>query len=275
MKLLTLFSILAATILIGGCVTQLQQTNRTDQLNTPGQNIPQPSPAPEMPPLPPPAQPNSPDKGALGSLNHGYLQAEPYKNIIIEIDYIAGYEPTSATKSALSDFFQSVAGKSVTFAGGNVIAPTKSTYTVSDLTSTEKANRRYYTTGDTAVVYMMFLNGQYENAGALGVSFKASSAALFVERINSATSALVLYQQIEKAVAVHELGHLMGLVNVNYKSERNHEDAQHSGHSSNQNSVMFWAVEDISVNTILNFGPPSQFDADDLFDLQKIKDGTY
>ncbi|HLC76860.1 MAG TPA: hypothetical protein VJH04_01510 [archaeon] len=267
--------ILTMLVLASGCVTQLEQTNQQNtstQTNTPGQNVP---PGPETPPLPPPAQPNSPDKGALGSLNHGYLRAEPYKNIIIEIDYISGYEPTSATKSALSDFFQNVAGKSVTFAGGNMIATTKSVYTVSDLVATEKANRRYYTTGDTAVVYMMFLNGQYESAGALGVAFKASTAALFVERINDATSALVLYAQIEKAVAVHELGHLMGLVNINYASERPHEDPQHKGHSSNQDSVMFWAVEDVTINTILNFGPPSEFDSDDLFDLQKIKDGVY
>ena len=259
-----------AILLIAGCTAQLQ----TYQANQ--------SPLPVQPHFPNPPQqlpPQQPgqiiDDGDTGSLNHGYMQAQPYSKIIIEIDYISGYEPTSSTKSALQDVFQNVARKQVTFAGGNVITPTKNTYTVNDLIAMEKTNRQYYTSGDTAVVYMMFLNGQFQNGGALGVSFKASSMALFVERINDATSALILYSQIEKAVAVHELGHLMGLVNINYRSERNHEDVQHPSHSNNENSVMFWAVEDISLKNVLNFGPPSNFDNDDLFDLQKIRDGTY
>ena len=263
---------LLAILFVAGCVTQ-SQTNNTQQLPWPNSNPQQPFPNPSQQPSQPTTQ--SIDDGDTGSLNHGYLQAQPYTKIIVEIDYIQGYEPTSATKTAISDFFQNVAGKTVTFAGENVITPTKNTYTVNDIITTEKANRQHHTNGDTAVVYMMFLNGQFESPGALGVTYKASSSVLFVERMNDATSALILYSQIEKAVAIHELGHLMGLVNINYQSERDHEDSQHPKHSNNENSVMFWAVEDISLKNALNFGPPSTFDNDDIFDLQKIRDGTY
>lgn len=258
------YLLLVTLLVISGCVTQTTWTNQSN--------------LPIIPPIQLPSQPpnqQTPDSGDTGSLNHGYLQAQPYTKIIIEIDHAKGREPTDSTKEALASFFQNVAGKSATFAGGNEIASTKDTYTVNDLITTERANRRYYTGGDTAVVYMMFLNGQFQNAGALGVSYEASSSALFPDRINDATSALVLYSQIEKAVATHELGHLMGLVNINYKSERDHEDAQHPNHSNNENSVMYWAVEDISLKDLLNFGPPGQFDNDDLFDLQKIREEVY
>ena len=50
----------------------------------------------------------------------------------------------------------------------------------------------------------MFVNGRFENEGTLGVAYKASTAVLFVERIGDSTTALVLYPQIEKAVAMYE-----------------------------------------------------------------------
>lgn len=214
-----------------------------------------------------------PDAADVGSLNHGYLQPRPYSKIIIEIDFVSR-QPADSTKSALVGFFHAFE-KPVIFSGSNIIPPVKNVYTAEDLRRTEKANRAHYTSGDTAVVYITLLNGQYENTAALGVAYSASSFALFPERMSDATSALVLYNQIEEAVALHEVGHMLGLVNINYKSGRDHEDAEHHAHSKNSNSVMYWAVEDISLKTLLNFGPPREFDSDDMLDLQKIKEGIY
>lgn len=230
-------------------------------------------PAPSSPTNQLPVQPGI-DSGQVGSLNHGYLQPQPYQKIIVEIDF-SSRQPADSTKSALVKFFQTAANKPVIFSGSNLITTGKNIYAAEDLRQAEKANRQHYTSGDTAVVYIMLLDGQYESGSALGIAYSASSFALFPDRISDSTSALVLYSQIEEAVAVHELGHLMGLVNLNYQSERTHEDTEHKGHSRNRDSVMFWAVEDISLKTLLNFGPPRDFDADDLFDLQKMRDGVY
>ncbi len=275
MKAAVLLVLLFLTL---GCVTQNFSNPPGTGTKNPEPLPPIPSPAPnqpiQVPPVTPPAAENLDDK-PLGSLNHAYLQAAPFPKIIIEIDYIQDHEPSSSTKNDIKEFFETVTKKPVTFSGGNIIVPTKDTYTVSDVWALERANRRHYTSGDAAVVYFTFLNGEFENGGALGVAYKASSVALFVEKINDATTALILYSQIEEAVTMHELGHLLGLVNINYKSEKDHEDASHPGHSNNENSVMFWAVEDISLKNILHIGPPSEFDEDDMFDIQQIKEGRY
>lgn len=267
--------VLVATVIVSGCVGQTTvDGTQPGPLPAPSDGNGQP-PSPSPPPVPPP--PQNLDDGVLGSLNHAFLQGLTFSKVVIEIDYVAGHEPTAAAKNAVKNFFESYADKTggVSFSGGNVISETRQTYSAADLESVEKANRNHYTSGDTAVVYFMFINGQFENGGALGVAFKASSAALFVDRIDEATSALILYAQIEEAVAVHELGHLMGLVDINYKSARDHADAAHPGHSKNDDSVMFWAVEDVSLKNVLNFGPPDRFDADDAFDLAQIKAGAY
>ncbi|MBI2579050.1 MAG: hypothetical protein HYW26_05040 [Candidatus Aenigmarchaeota archaeon] len=256
--------LLITVLLIAGCVQIPIPAGRMNATQ------PEQGGQPEQPPFF--SQPKPDDRDA-GGLNHEYLQ--PGREVIVEIDYASGHEPAAATKNKIADFFRRNAGKSVTFSGGNVIEATKNVYAVSDLLAIEKENRNHYTSGSTAVVYVLSVNGNFEQSGALGVVYKASTIALFPERMQDATSALVLYPQIEKAVTIHELGHLMGLVNINYKSERDHEDAAHRGHSKNDESVMYWAVEDISLKNLLALGPPSEFDEDDLLDLQKIREGVY
>ena len=62
---------------------------------------------------------------------------------------------------------------------------------------------------------------------------------------------------------------------INYKSNVNHEDLNNPHHSNNRESVMYWAVEDISVANILRGGPPYEFDSDDQHDIEKIRQGEY
>ena len=45
-----------------------------------------------------------------------------------------------------------------------------------------------------------------------------------------------------------------------------------TAHSSNQNSVMYCAVESNQVAILFNNGPPQDFDANDKADLKAVKD---
>ena len=57
-------------------------------------------------------------------------------------------------------------------------------------------------------------------------------------------------EDVENSVLVHEVGHLLGLVNL-YQSPVDHEDPDHPGHSNNDESVMYWAIESADVSNFI------------------------
>ena len=80
-------------------------------------------------------------------------------------------------------------------------------------------------------------------------------------------------EEIENSVLVHEYGHLLGLVNLVYKSPVDHEDKDHPGHSNNEESVMYWAVESADLSNIITGQLPDDFDNDDRNDLAGMLSG--
>ena len=157
---------------------------------------------------------------------------------------------------------------------GAPVNTSRSSWTVEDLLALERSARSDRSGGSRATMWIVFLGGTFEpNENALGVSFAASAAAIFRDRIDDATSALIIASEIERSVLVHEAGHLLALVNIGYQSRFAHEDAAHPNHSNNRDSVMYWAVEDISLRTLLSGGPPDDFDTADRADLSDIRAG--
>ena len=218
------------------------------------------------------------DFGAVGSLNHQYLQANPYSRIVIEIDYEETVQPD---QSAINTFISTLKQYSdkpggVSQTGNNSFISLKETYSTSDLLNLAQKHRVNYSGGDTVTLYILFINGSFaQNNNALGVALNSSMLVVFKDKINQTATALVFASEIERAVLNHELGHLLGLININYKSSIDHEDANNPYHSNNEESVMFWVVEDISVVNLFRGGPPYQFDLADKHDLEKIKKGEY
>lgn len=221
-------------------------------------------------------QPN--DFGAVGSLNHQYLQAKTFSRLIVEIDYIDSVPPNqNSTNTFVSTIRQKVdKPEGIVFSGENSIKAQKNNYSVQDLLDIAKTHRSNYSQGNSISLYVLYVNGELaENPNALGIALNSSMFVIFKDKISKATTALVFEPEIEKAVLNHELGHLWGLVNINYQSSIDHEDKEYPHHSNNKESVMYWAVEDLSVASLLRGGPPYQFDSADKEDVDKIKNGLY
>ena len=71
----------------------------------------------------------------------------------------------------------------------------------------------------------------------------------------------------------HEVGHLLALVSIGYDSPHDRDDPDSPGHSTERGSVMYAAVEDISVASLLTGGPPDDFDRFDRDDLAGLRRG--
>jgi hypothetical protein len=160
------------------------------------------------------------------------------------------------------------------------IADGRDSWTVQQLQAAEAQSSHHKSSASAIVLHVLYVNGRFDDgssggANALGAAFNASTFAIFKDRIANASTPLVPPDAIESADVVHETGHVLALVNLTYHSPRNHEDPQHPGHSSNQQSVMYYAIDNVGVVNLLGLHsrPPTDFDADDRADLRDLKTG--
>jgi hypothetical protein len=214
------------------------------------------------------------DDAGVGAMARTYLRRSPATSMIAEVDWVKGREPSQSSLDHLTAVLRRELDKpgGVTVEHGNEIGAGRSEWSLQDLVALEKANRARHSRSGRATMWIGFVDGTFAaNSNALAVAFSASATAIFRDRIDSATSSLVLEPEIERSVLVHEAGHLLALVNIGYQSRYAHEDTQHPNHSNNPESVMYWAVEDISVRNLLRGGPPDDFDQADRADLAMLR----
>ena len=224
---------------------------------------------------------NVEDYGIPGGLTLACLRSTEYKELILEIDYESGYEPTQDTinllKQRLSDVCDKPSGITVdlqitTFDNTGSWDADK----VRDISKETRSESAL--SGDVLRWHYLFPSGKYSDDSVLGVAVDASTVAIFLDSVNDAENCILIIcrpsaEEITKAVTIHETGHLLGLVNIVYTSDIDHEDPAHPHHSNNEESVMYWAVETADVANIISGELPTEFDSADLSDLEKLSTG--
>ncbi|MFQ5908851.1 MAG: hypothetical protein ACE5JE_08535 [Thermoplasmata archaeon] len=201
------------------------------------------------------------------------LQASPYPNLILEVDYTPGNRPTATALTLLEARLATHTAKESIETVFQVIAVNATEFSILDLVELERANRDRATGGDTFALYVLSISGELKNGGgsALGAAYSASSLAIFKDVIRTATIGPgPSLADVESSVLVHEIGHILGLVNLVYTSDLEYEDSEHPFHSDNNTDVMYWAIESAPFAQ-----PPSDFGFETRYDLQKLRDGEY
>jgi hypothetical protein len=200
------------------------------------------------------------------------LAAGPATSLVLDVRVGAGASPSRDAIDAMAQILQAQSGKPVTIGGPSSLrgvgGGTHSADEIRSLADSQGTPNR----DGVAVVHVFYLAGQFEKDGVLGVSVRGDTLAIFTDTMDSATSPFVTRARLERAVATHELGHLLGLVDLYLDDNR--DDAQHPGHSTNRASVMYWAVETSLVGQVLGGPPPVDFDSNDLADLRRIRAGA-
>ncbi len=218
------------------------------------------------------------DNASVGANARAILR-EDRPTLVIEIDVQEGASVDRAAVDHLANVLGGVVRKpgGIVFEGGNTFASNDTSWTADDLRGAVAANRSTATSDDRVSVHVLYVRGGHDANGeqttAIGLAYSASTVALFPERWQGLGSLLGSGQAIERAVLVHELGHLLALVNLGYTSDIDHEDPEHPGHSSNSQSVMFHAVESTLIGQAFNGPPPDTFDDADRSDLEGLRTG--
>lgn len=208
------------------------------------------------------------DLGPLGSGARSILRPEPFTRVVVELAHVAGREPSDTATSHLRSILSDVTRKPAELRFEEIPAGDGS-YSTQEIRAMSQA-RSTASIAPTASIWIAYLDGQFDESDeALGVAVAATVAAVFPDRIDS-ISQILSPNGVERSVLLHEVGHLLALVNNGYESEFDHEDPEHPNHSDNRGSVMYWAVETISVANVFRGGPPDNFDAEDRADLNML-----
>jgi hypothetical protein len=206
--------------------------------------------------------------GPPGSFAPGILAPAASSEVVVEIRTQSGAGPRQASIDHLTSILRNVTGKTVTVAQGPAVSGGAKSWSADDLRATADAGAAQG--NGRAVIHLLFVHGSFgSDDSVLGVAVRGDAAAIFIDQVNGASTPLVGSGGIETAAVTHEVGHLMGLVDLFLHTGR--QDPDHPGHSTNSDSVMYWAVESNLVADVLLGGPPTNFDSADLADLRAIR----
>lgn len=214
-----------------------------------------------------------------------YLQATPYGTWVIEVDYAKGAAPSQDLMNFLHGRLSQVANKpgGIQFQLDESLTPESRTWTTQSLITYAAAHKGQSTGSGTVVTHLLFLRGgtdaDTDNSKVLGVTIGYDLIVIFVDAIESSCNEVPLglfcsTGPIYRATTLHEFGHAIGLVNRGVEMVNPHEAREcngkpDSGHSDNQNSVMYCAVSTSQIAQLFGNTPPDTFDSNDRTDLRK------
>lgn len=221
------------------------------------------------------------DLGGVGPRD--YVSGSRYTKWVVEVDYATGKQPSTDLLTFLEGRLEAVVNKpdGVEFRLGESLSDSNRRWGFGELQSYAASHAGMRTEGSTVVLHLLFVKGSTEqdsgDSKVLGVAFGAGPIAIFSDSIDGLCAGILLNcntANFYRSVVLHEFGHAMGLVNNGIPMVTHHEasscgDESDSGHSTNQNSVMFCAVEN-STDILGLFGnaPPTTFDEQDRADLK-------
>jgi predicted Zn-dependent protease len=205
-----------------------------------------------------------------------FLSDDKFDKLIVEIQYVSGYEPTAKSLDNLKTFLQQRLNKpeGISIVQNSISSPGKSAYSLEEIRAIEKANRTQQADGSTLTAYFFFADGDYAansgNSKVLGIAYGASSMVLFEKTIREFSGGITQPSAttLETTVINHEFGHVLGLVNNGTSMQDAHQDEAHGKHCNNKDCLMYYTVATSEIVSNIIGGNIPELDAGCINDLR-------
>lgn len=212
----------------------------------------------------------APNMRSTGSSARDFLSADNYEALAIELVYVEGFRPTAQTVTNLRNFLQARLNKpgGITVSERSVESPRISPYTLDEIRDLEKDLRSQYNDINELSLYIFFADGRYTsdtaNTFTLGTAYRNTSCVIYENTVINYSNRPNGPERtaLESTVLLHEVCHLLGLVNFGTPMQELHEDSAHSKHCDNVNCLMYWQAQ------MIVDGNVPQLDSDCLADLR-------
>jgi len=215
----------------------------------------------------------------VGESARNLLSSESFTRLIVEIDWIGDYKPSARGMDSLKVFLEERLHKPNgidVILDDSIASPGVLTHTTESIRELENLNRDFFTDNTTITVYLIALDARSENDNVLGIAYNNTSFALFQQQIVDNSGGFFRPSQyvIEGAVARHEFGHLMGLVNngtpmvAGQGSLNDHHDEENGAHCIVEESLMHFQIRTTNFcNTMMREFIPA-LEPQDIIDLR-------
>jgi hypothetical protein len=209
------------------------------------------------------------DYRTLGASANDLLSSSRYASLQIEIQYMPGYAPDTASVNNLVAFLNSRINKpgGITVILQQIPAGSLPDMSLYNIVSLERIWRENFTVNKTISVYVLITNSYYSKPDILAISYWNTSLCIFGKSLDDNTGQA---DEVSRSVLLttlfeHEFGHLMGLVDQGSPMQTDHRDAANGAHCSNPDCLMYYDVEAGFTDALSNV--PS-LDANCLADLR-------
>ncbi len=174
------------------------------------------------------------------------LTAEKYTALRVEIQYMEGFAPDPESLYNLRIFLWKYLNKpDGIFIETKPIRPVGDTVlSRTELMTIERNSRTVYTRNKELGVYLLYTNGAYVNPKILGLAYQNTSAVIFGKLVHNHSGRIGQPDRtkLETSVLLHEMGHLLGLINTGSEMLSDHQDEQHAAHCNNKKCLMYYRI---------------------------------
>ncbi len=235
-----------------------------------------------------------PTPGGGGVTPEVFLSDKAAKSLSFEIDYVTGREPNQAALDGFEAKLETLrAGgymkkpEGIVFQHDDALPPHAESghaYTEQEVFELVARHRNTLSTGTQAWIYILYLDGHDvdddSDSSTLGYAWGGDRIVMFADTIRKSCGAgwHPRKERVcavgEASVLVHEVGHLLGLVNNGAPMQTPHQDVAHGRHDNNEQCIMYWTVNTSlqikKLADLLDGGAIPDFDANCLADMRAV-----
>jgi len=187
-----------------------------------------------------------------------YLRSDTFSRLVLEVDSVPGFAPRASSQSGVEDRLLGLLSKPggivVTLDGSIPSRGSDHRWTFGELIQLAAQTADLAVPAGTTKMHVLFVDGAYDSGPGggtvLGIAWDQQNIVIFKQTLESLCAGAglpglgdQLCSDAELAIWLHEIGHVLGLVDNGVPMVTPHEDPAHPGHDIDNDCLMYWAYE--------------------------------